>query len=140
VSQQSDLASEVQALESLDLEGLRAAWRAWGEEPPKTRSPELLRLALGWRMQAEATGGLTREARAMLRRTSTPARAPPGLGDGARLVREWRGVRHEVVAVDGGFRHRGQIYRSLSEVARAITGSRWNGPRFFGLRAGETQS
>jgi hypothetical protein len=60
------------------------------------------------------------------------------LTPGTRLTREWQGVRHEVVVEpDGRFRHREELHRSLSQVARKITGSRWNGPRFFGLRAGE---
>ena len=66
------------------------------------------------------------------------AAAPRG---GTRLVREWQGVRHEVVAMtDGGYLYRGERHRSLSQVARVITGSRWNGPRFFGLRQGQVEA
>ena len=74
------------------------------------------------------------ETRAALRRTSVPTKAAPALSNGVRLVREWQGVRHEVVVVEGKFLHHGNTYKSLSQIARAITGARWNGPRFFGLR------
>lgn len=131
----TDLAGEVQALEGLGLEGLRDAWRGRYGVPPTLRSPELLRLALAWRMQADVLGGLDRGARDGLRKASAPTRAEPALSVGARLVREWRGVRHEVVVVNEGFLHHGATHKSLSQIARKITGSRWNGPRFFGLRA-----
>lgn len=55
-------------------------------------------------------------------------------GIGSRLIRSWRGVRHEVMVVEKGFAYRGAVYRSLSEIARLITGARWSGPRFFGLK------
>jgi Protein of unknown function (DUF2924) len=134
MSDASMVADEVQALTALDLEGLRAEWRRRYCVPPKLRSPELLRLALAWRMQSEVLGGLDGETRAALRRSTIATKAPPRLSNGVRLVREWQGVRHEVVVVEGGFLHQGKTHRSLSEIARSITGSRWNGPRFFGLR------
>ena len=56
------------------------------------------------------------------------------LSEGTVITREWKGVRHEVEIADGGFIYRGERWKSLSEVARTITGTRWNGPRFFGLR------
>ena len=123
-------------LEGLGLEPLRAAWRARFGAPPVLRSPELLAMMLAWRVQAAAEGGLGAETRRALR-SPPPARkvSEPAAGPGTRLVREWQGVCHEVVVVDGpAFLHQGQRYRSLSQIARAITGVRWNGPRFFGLR------
>src|SRR5271168_3546623 len=111
----------------LGLEGLRAEWRARHGVPPKLRSPELLRLALAWRIQSEVSGGLDSETLAALRRSTIPARAAPALSKGVRLIREWQGVRHEVVVVEGGFLHQGKTNKSLSEIARSITGSRWNG-------------
>jgi hypothetical protein len=134
VTDASVIAGEVQALAGLGLEGLRAEWRSRYGVPPKLRSPELLRLALAWRMQSEVLGGLDSETRAALRRSTIPTKAAPALSKGVRLIREWQGVRHEVVVVEGGFLHQGKTHKSLSEIARSITGSRWNGPRFFGLR------
>jgi hypothetical protein len=126
---------EVRALEVLDLEGVRAAWRARHGAPPKLRSVDMLRRLLGWRMQADAYGDLDADLRRRLRSTSAPRAVDQRIRPGARLAREWRGRRHDVEAIEGGFLYAGARYRSLSEVARAITGVRWNGPRFFGLRA-----
>ena len=126
---------EVRALDALDLPGLRKAWEARFGAPPITRSSDLLRALLAWKTQVEAFGGLDRATLAALRRAN-PASASGRLAHGTRLAREWRGVRHEVEVVDGGFHHQGRTYRSLSQAARAITGVQWNGPRFFGLRAG----
>lgn len=124
-------------LGDLGLEPLRAIWRERFGAPPAIRSPEILALMLAWRIQAARDGGLDGDLRRTIRR---PAAAPvaTALTPGTRLTREWQGVRHEVVVEpDGRFRHRDELHRSLSQVARKITGSRWNGPRFFGLRAGE---
>ena len=127
------ITEEVRALARLDLEGLREAWRRRYGPPPRLRSADLLARLLAWRIQAEAFGGLDAETRAVLGRKSLPVAAPQ-LAPGMRLDREWRGVRESVDVVEGGFRWRGQTYASLSKVAQAITGVKWNGPRFFGLR------
>lgn len=123
---------EVQALERLDLEGLRAVWRGrWGA-PPRLRSADLLRHLIAWRLQAAVCGGLDADTR---RRLRAPAKGPEGaLRPGQRLAREWLGRRHEVEVGEDGFVYQGQAFASLSEIARTITGTRWNGPRFFGLR------
>ena len=124
-------------LGELGLEPLRAIWRERFGAPSSLRSPEILALMLAWRIQAAREGGLDGELRRAIRR---PASVPVAtrLTPGTRLTREWQGVRHEVVVEpDGRLRHRDELHRSLSQVARKITGSRWNGPRFFGLRGGE---
>lgn len=132
MSREAAITAEVQALERLDLEGLRDEWgRRWGP-PPKLRSVQFLQLLMAWRIQAEAFGGLDYPTRkALLGRTVV---SKIDLQPGGRVAREWKGERHEVEVVEAGFRYRDQIYRSLSEVAREITGTRWNGLRFFGLR------
>lgn len=131
-----DAATVAASLEGLGLEALRAKWRERYGAPPVLRSPELLAMMLAWRIQAEVEGGLGADTRRALRRpVSAQSRAPPQPSGGTRLVREWQGVRHEVtVCEDGGFLYRGERHSSLSRIARAITGTRWNGPRFFGLR------
>lgn len=124
-------------LGELGLEPLRTIWRERFGAPPSIRSPEILALMLAWRIQAARAGGLDGELRRTIRR---PASAPvaTALTPGTQLTREWQGVRHEVVVEpDGRLRHRDELHRSLSQVARKITGSRWNGPRFFGLRGEE---
>lgn len=127
------VAQEVRALEALDLRGLRDEWRRRYGEPPTMRSKELLARLLAWRIQEDALGGLDAATVRLLR---AERRAPPVpvLTPGTRLSREWQGRRHEVDVLESGFRYAGADYRSLSQVARVITGTRWNGLRFFGLR------
>ena len=125
----------VRQLETLSLQELRVRWGdLYGLPCPRLRSSELLRRLLAWRLQAEAEGGLDRETRRILL-GKAKAKAPgPVLTPGVRLSREWRGRVCDVEVVGHGFLYEGKPYASLSEVAREITGVRWNGPRFFGLR------
>ena len=125
---------QVDALASLDLLQLRAAWPLRYGPLPSTRSPELLRLMLGWRLQASGHGGLDAGSRRQLQRTGRLECEGRALGVGARLTRQWQGQRVEVVVTEDGFEWNGTSYKSLSSAATAIAGSRWNGPRFFGLR------
>lgn len=124
---------EVRALETLDLRGLREEWQRRYGPPPKMRSVELLARLLAWRIQSDAFGGLDAGTIRLLRASPPTSRTSP-LTLGTRLAREWQGLRHEVEVLETGFLHQGTTYRSLSEAARAITGTRWNGHRFFGLR------
>ena len=129
------LTQEVQALDRLDLEGLREVWRGRYAEPPPLRSVDLLRLILAWRIQAQALGGLDPKVRRQLKRRGALEAEGLSLGVGAILRREWQGGVVEVEVAQDGFRWEGRVYRSLSAVATAIAGVKWNGPRFFGLRA-----
>jgi hypothetical protein len=126
--------AELRALDALDLKGLRAVWPARFCPPPKLRSVELLKMILSWRLQAEALGGLSSEARRKLARRGPVEVEGRAHGLGAILRRNWEGRQIEVVVEADGFRFGGKLYASLSAVARAATGTRWNGPRFFGLR------
>lgn len=128
------VAREAEALAGLDLAGLRAAWRARYGAPPPLRSVELMRLMLAWRLQAEAHGGLDGKTRRRLKRRGALEPEGLSLGVGARLRREWQGRLVEVEVESSGFRWQGTLYPSLSAAATAIAGTRWNGPRFFGLR------
>jgi hypothetical protein len=131
---QSKLQEEVDELETLDLEGLRAHWARHYGAPPSLRSVPILRLLLAWRLQADALGGLDLETSKALRRKGRLRPEGLDLGIGARLTRTWQGRFVEVTVEADGFRWEDRHYRSLSAVATAIAGSRWNGPRFFGLR------
>ena len=141
----ASLGEEVQALEGLDLHGLRAFWRRrWGEVP-RLRSRDHLARAAAHRLQAAALGDLAPTTRRRMRelasafmadRRFTPE-AGPALKPGSTLIREWGGIRHEVAVMESGFAYQGVTHRSLSSVASAITGTKWNGPLFFGLRAGD---
>lgn len=127
------ITEEVRALVALDLAALREEWRRRYGQPPKMRSSELLARLLAWRIQSEAFGGLD-AATVRLLKAGGAAPASRALQPGTRLAREWQGLRHEIEVLEEGFLHQGTTYRSLSEAARAITGTRWNGHRFFGLR------
>jgi hypothetical protein len=120
------------SLDAMSLQELRDAWRAHGfGAPPKMRSPDLVRRALAWLIQTRAYGGISLALRRQLR---GEGRLGDGLELGARLMREWNGVRHEVEVVEGGYLYAGRTWRSLSPIAMEITGTKWNGPAFFGLR------
>ena len=124
----------VAEIESLDLDGLRAFWRERFGAPPSLRSEPIMRQLLAWRVQAQAMGGLDVETRKALSRSGPVQPEGKHLGVGARLTRVWKGREVTVVVEEQGFRWESQLYPSLSAAATAIAGSRWNGPRFFGLR------
>lgn len=134
----SQLLAVLTAIESMGLSELRALWTQAFGSPPELRSVDLLRLTLSWRLQARVHGGLDAAMRKRLRRKTI---ADPGsaidLEIGTVLSREWQGQPYVVEVVGDGFRWKGTTYSSLSAVARAITGTNWNGPRFFGLRKGK---
>lgn len=129
-----DVLDEVGALARFDLFELRENWERRFGPAPRFRSVELFRLMLAWRVQAEVSGGLDPAIRKALRSTGAVVAEGQDLGVGATLRRCWNGQEVVVTVVEGGFRWNEQTYKSLSAVASAITGSRWNGPRFFGLR------
>jgi len=137
------LASEIAALQSLDVAQLRARWRTlYQTEAPSRFSRDLLTRAVAYRLQERALGGLKPTTRRLFQRIAADAHARRPLKltpvrelePGAVLIREWGGVKYKVVVLESGFSLRGQRYRSLSQVARLITGSHWSGPLFFGLK------
>jgi hypothetical protein len=129
-----DVARLVAEVARMDLEQLRAEWRRRYGPPPRLRSVPILQQLLVWRIQAEAHGGLDADTRKALARTGAAAPEGQHLGIGARLTRTWKGRTVEVVVEEGGFRWEDQVFPSLSAAATALAGSKWNGPRFFGLR------
>jgi hypothetical protein len=155
-----DLQRELTALPALDLHELRVRWR----KLTRSTAPEHLTRALvlrlvAYKMQAKVYGDLdpgtarylARVARERVRRIKAgekrkpkasppvpPVPAPAGIKPGSLIGREYQGAMHRVVVVQGGYEWKGQTYKSLSEIARRITGTRWNGPKFFGLRSGKT--
>jgi hypothetical protein len=128
------LAGLLASLADCDLPALRRIWQDRWDAPPPLRSVELLRLVIAWRLQAESQGGLGRTARRQLGRTGRLQAEGQELGAGTRFRREWQGRVVEVVVTPEGFRWEDKVFPSLSAAATAIAGSRWNGPRFFGLR------
>ena len=130
----ADVEALVDQITAMELDELRALWRRRYGPPPSLRSLPIMRLQLAWRVQADAYGGLDTATRKALARKGAVEPEGKELGIGARLTRNWKGKRIEVVVEDQGVRWEGEVYPSLSATARAITGIRWNGPRFFGLR------
>jgi predicted dienelactone hydrolase len=123
---------------------LKADYEAhFGTVPPSRMRDPMLRRAVGYALQVEAAGGPDKALERRLdrmaadyRRTGTiKAETPPTVAKpGTRLLREWRGVTHSVTVTDDGVVWNGETYPSLSAVARAITGTRWSGPVFFGFK------
>lgn len=131
----AELEALLTAIEQMGLEELRTVWaRHCGAPIPLLRSVPILRMLLAWRLQCAVHGGLDPDTRSTLGRKGPVKAEGLNLGIGARLTRSWQGKTHEVVVETDGFSWEGCSYRSLSAVASAIAGSRWNGPRFFGLR------
>ena len=128
-------ASLVSQIEDMDLEALRALWQRHYGAPPRLQSLPIMRMMLAWRIQSQEHGGLNKETKRALAKSGSPQAEGKHLGVGARLTRTWKGREVEVVVEERGFRWEGNIYPSLSAAATAIAGSRWNGPRFFGLRS-----
>lgn len=137
---------QIAELPTLPQSRLKELWKEYfGVEPPAYRKGFLVR-GLAHRIQELAYGGLSDAHQARLEALIADDRTSKNGGErrsspkdkqlllGTRLVREWKGVDHETTVIEGGFEYQGRRYRSLSAVARAITGTRWNGPMFFGLR------
>lgn len=127
--------TSVTEIETMDRAGLIALWQeVFGAPPPRSLSRPVLRRALAFEMQARASGGLPKGFAAKLQRAAgenSPKRSPE-MQPGARLLCEWNGVTHVVDVTEQGFRWRERTWRSLSAIAREITGAHWSGPRFFG--------
>jgi hypothetical protein len=123
------------------MEALQQRWRKlFGRDPPSHTSRSLLIRAVAYRLQEHRLGGLKPQTRRMLARHAGKTRTGPAvatqaptLSPGTRLVREWQGTTHQVLVLEKGVLFRGQRCASLSQVACIITGTRWSGPRFFGL-------
>jgi hypothetical protein len=134
-------------LYDLDKAELRDCWKlAYDSAPPPRLGCDTMMLALGWRVQAKANGGFNRDTRGNLARlianmkagrgiTSGGPSIQPRLTPGTSLVREWHGAIHQVQVLDKGYVWNDKVWNSLSAIAREITGARWNGPAFFGLRS-----
>ena len=143
--------AQVVELDHLPMNTLRAKWQTlFGTEPPDTRNKRQLTIRLAYRIQELAFGGLSREAREKLEKLagmsasgidgSSVARDPDKPVPGTKFIREWQGAKVEVTALEEGFEYAGKNYRSLTAVATEITGTKWNGPDFFGLRRRTTDT
>ena len=138
------LSSELTAIAMMTYSELHVAWRRhYRAVPPKKMSRDILELGIAWKIQESKLGGLgtavkrriAHFARIMEAKSDLAKPRAISLKPGARLLRAWNGVTHEVLVVEDGFLWAGRTWRSLSAIAREITGTRWSGPRFFGLTA-----
>ncbi len=129
------VAAEIERIANMGIEDLRALWRSKrGQNPPEALTKDLMARALCHQLQEEAFGGLSAKLQRRLTAIAEKGLVPERqLKVGATIVREHQGRVHEVIVVPGGFLWAGQTYPSLSAVARKITGTQWNGPKFFGL-------
>ena len=136
---------EIARLRDLDVGALRARWQdVFRRQPPPYLPRHLLFRMLAYRLQADHLGDLDGESRRLLDSAVSPeaagkraverARVTRDMSHGTMLGREWNGRMHRVAVLAEGFAWNGKTYPSLSKIALAITGTRWNGPRFFGLR------
>jgi len=139
VTGEGELSQALRALEAASREELIKQWRRfYKSEPLRHASREFLVRAISYAMQEQELGRLPasvrRELLAIAKGAPTSAQAPLiKIKPGARLLREWHGTTHDVVVTEQGFVWQGATYRSLSAIAFAITGAKWNGRRFFGL-------
>jgi len=139
---------ELAALTTASRAELIAHWEAaYRRPPPKGISRRLLEYAAAYNIQVRRYGGLKPSTKRKLRQIAEAARERrlngtkavvpkkrSRLGAGTRLMRDWHGTTHTVDVIEGGFRYNGQTYKSLSEIAKLITGAHWSGPRFFGVK------
>ena len=139
-----ETANGVDAIAELSRGELIVRWtKAYKRPPPKGLSRTLLERSAAYQAQVKRYGGLSTKTRRALRVAFTDGKKPKfakqakttssDLKTGMRLVREWNGRTHRVDVIEGGFVWEGHVYKSLSAIARKITGARWSGPRFFGL-------
>ena len=135
--------AELDRLPTMRIVDLRTRYRElFRAEPPKAFGPDLLRRSIAHRIQERAYGGLSREHQHLLDQLVKATKAKPNgkielprrIKPGCELVRTWNRRTYRVVVLRDGFAYDGRTYSSLSEIALAITGTKWNGPRFFGLR------
>ena len=136
------ISDEIAALGFMSLKELREEWRRhYGRVPPSRLSQGLLRMSIAYRIQESQLGGLKPATKRKLLSLGSRASSSSGvkrktsssLRPGTKLIREWQGRTRSVTVMEKGFEFEGRWYRSLSEIAREITGAHWSGPRFFGL-------
>lgn len=133
--QRDKLDADLAALATMSRAQLRSRWGEVSKKPLPRLSPAMLRLALAYELQAKVLGGLSRAAKQRLDQAAAAKTQTCSASPGMRLVREWQGKVHIVtIGENGEVEWNGQNWRSLSKVDRAITGTRWSGPAFFGLK------
>jgi len=144
IEQNAAIDKDLAELSQNPIQQLRQRWRTmFRTDPPEAFGPDLLRRSIAQRIQEQHYGGLFVSAQRQLNQIVKAMASKPGgrielprrIKSGAVLVRTWKDKSHRVTVLDDGFSFKGRTYVSLSEIAREITGTRWSGPKFFGLRS-----
>lgn len=149
-AQPAQQAITLESLPTMTKEELRAAWtRITGKPPLNTQSHEFLLMAVAWELQAKQFGGLKPAVRRKLESLAVAleggAAIPrhdrrPRYRPGTVVTKQWHGTNHTITVLEDSYAYQSTVYKSLSEIARVITGTRWNGPRFFGLRSAKDRT
>jgi hypothetical protein len=143
VTDPKSVEAEITRVRALDKEALRMRWqKAFGAKPASGLTKDIMARMICYRIQEKAFGALDRKVARMLDRLAgdkKPKTVERRLKPGTVVVREYQGERHTVTVVPDGFVWRDATYPSLTVIAKAITGTTWNGPRFFGLRGAGAQ-
>ena len=148
IAAEASVEAEIARLRGLDVKALRARWRtSFRQDAPPHLARHLLLAMIAYRLQAEAMRDLDAETIRFLKKVNLAPSKQAAIpltkafeqrtrdsSSGTVLTREWGGQHHRVTVLEAGFVWSGRTYSSLSEIAKAITGTKWNGPRFFGLR------
>jgi Protein of unknown function (DUF2924) len=144
-----EVEAELERLPKMPIAELRSRYRElFRAEPPKAFGPDLLRRSIAHCIQERAYGGLSQQCKRLIDQLVRSAQAKPTgrlelprrIKPGSELARTWNRRTYRVVVMEGGFAWEGRTYSSLSEIASEITGTKWNGPRFFGLRSRPARS
>lgn len=131
----SDLNQAIAEIEELDRLGCLDQWRkVFGRSPPKYLSPQFMKRVLIWELQTRMLSALSAKTERQLMQIASGKTPATAAKPGSHLVREWNGRTYQVEVVEGGYVMDGRRWRSLSAIARHITGARWSGPRFFGVQ------
>jgi hypothetical protein len=143
VADDAGLEAEIRRLPDLGLDELRARWKTlFGQPAPKSLRRSFLARAVAYQMQVDAYGGLSETTKRRLRDIAAAVRrgdaGATGIGSqtrpGTQMIRQWKDKAHIITAVSDGFEWEGRVYKSLSAIAKAITGTNWNGFAFFGIK------
>lgn len=135
------LLDDLERLEKLETSDLRDMYELYFDDVASStyRKSQLVD-EITYKIQSKLYGGLSKELKKQIKKlvvgTSQNISPKVSVSEGVQLVRNWNGVKHTVTVVDGGFEYKGEVYKSLSKVAKVITGSTWSGPVFFGLKKG----
>lgn len=133
----------METVKTLSTRELQGKWVEYFKyPPPRGASKEYLHANIAWQAQAKQHGGLGRKAKGQIKQLMQQLRDGVDLNPensltlkpGSRLLREYKGSKHEVIVAEGGYQYQDKMYRSLSQIARLITGTRWNGKLFFGVK------